>query len=334
MLIKPQYLTFIPCLFFGTILACSSSSWFIAWIGLEINLMSFAPILINKLSSNSLESAIKYFLVQAMASTILIFMVLLISNLGIFSMINLMNSIILMMLSLKAGIAPLHFWFPQVIEMTQWFQTSLIFTWQKIAPFILISFTLSSSIWILVISSTIIGMMGGINQTSIKKLLTYSSIIHSAWMLTIIYLNEMTWLLYFMGYMILVLSITIPFSMLNIHSIKYINSLNLNPITKMLLFFNFLSLAGMPPFLGFFMKMMMVFAMTNLNISTFIMIMLISSSFISLYFYMRMMYSSFFIFQNSNFWKMNSPNFSYTSSMLLTLSFLSITIISLMVLLI
>jgi len=49
-----------------------------AWLAIEINLVSFLPIIIDKKNKLSIEAGLKYFLTQAIASVIIIMGILLI----------------------------------------------------------------------------------------------------------------------------------------------------------------------------------------------------------------------------------------------------------------
>lgn len=94
--------------------------------------------------SNS-EASIKYFLVQALASVILIMGGIFITKFIPISYFNRPNVLISMALGVKLGMAPTHFWFPQVIELINWLQGVVLLTWQKIAPLILL-FSSSNSL--------------------------------------------------------------------------------------------------------------------------------------------------------------------------------------------
>jgi NADH-ubiquinone oxidoreductase chain 2 len=98
-----------------TLVAISANSWFTAWLALEINLISIIPLILNKLRPNFTEAAIKYFLAQALASIFLIFpAIILFANKDRINL-EVSEALLATALALKAGIAPLHFWFPQVI---------------------------------------------------------------------------------------------------------------------------------------------------------------------------------------------------------------------------
>jgi NADH-ubiquinone oxidoreductase chain 2 len=98
----------------GSLIAISASSWLGAWIGLEINLLSFIPLMSDKFNQFSTEAALKYFLTQALASSILLFGVL---YLGISNQLTFsssleetsLNILLSSTLLLKMGAAPFHF---------------------------------------------------------------------------------------------------------------------------------------------------------------------------------------------------------------------------------
>ena len=119
----------------------TSNSWLGAWIGLEINLLSFIP-LIDRDSNNlkSTESSLKYFLTQALASTVLLFsVILLIINSNVHNYLFI-SSIIISTLLLKSGTAPFHFWFTNLMEGLTWINALLLITSQKVATLKLISY--------------------------------------------------------------------------------------------------------------------------------------------------------------------------------------------------
>jgi len=64
---------------------------------------------------------------------------------------------------------------------------------------------------------------------------------------------------------------------------------------KILFFINFLSIAGLPPFLGFTIKFLAITSIFNSNFfPIYVPILLLFSSFLSFYFYLRIVYSLLF----------------------------------------
>ena len=109
-------ITFFIIIIFRTLISISASNWLSIWIGLELNLFSIIPILNFKPSIYSIEATIKYFLIQAFAS-ILLLIFLINKN---FFFINNRNIIIIIPLLIKLRLIPFHLWLPSIIEGLNW----------------------------------------------------------------------------------------------------------------------------------------------------------------------------------------------------------------------
>nr|WGO58003.1 NADH dehydrogenase subunit 2 [Rhabdoblatta densimaculata] len=316
----------------GMLITISSNSWLGAWMGLEINLLSFIPLMSNNNNVYTTEAALKYFLIQALASSSLLFII--ISKSLIESMFTVLNSsltsiMISTPLLMKSGAAPMHWWFPSVMEGLSWSNCFILMTIQKIAPLMLISYSINFNTFmtLIILSSVMVGSIGGYNQTSIRKILTYSSINHMGWMLTAMLMGENMWMLYFFIYSLLTLTIIM---IVYPSQISFINQTFLinedNKLIKFLLFSSLLSLGGLPPFLGFLPKWMIIqFMMINWS-ATIISIMVILSL-ITLYYYLRISYSAFIILNTQLSWNyMISIEMSITkaSLILMTVSMLGL----------
>nr|QAU54269.2 NADH dehydrogenase subunit 2 [Desmopachria sp. ITV9392]QPA36184.1 NADH dehydrogenase subunit 2 [Desmopachria sp. RRMO-2020]QPA36197.1 NADH dehydrogenase subunit 2 [Desmopachria sp. RRMO-2020]QPA36210.1 NADH dehydrogenase subunit 2 [Desmopachria sp. RRMO-2020]QPA36223.1 NADH dehydrogenase subunit 2 [Desmopachria sp. RRMO-2020] len=321
-------LIFLTILFLGTMITMSSQSWMGIWMGLEINLLSFIPLISMKNNSLSTESSIKYFLSQALASSIFLFSIMMIIMKNKFSndLIMFNQSFLLMLNSsilLKLGAAPFHFWFPEIINGLNWMNSMILMTWQKIAPMIILSYSMKMNmfIYLVIIFSAFIGSIGGINQMSLRKILAYSSINHISWMLSAMLINESMFFMYFLIYSILSMSIIMMFNMFKFFTLKQIYSMNNSYFIKFFLFLNLLSLAGLPPFLGFLPKWMIIQLMSTNNF--FMIFFMIMMSLITLFFYLRIMYSSIMIANNEmNFMLFNLSNLN--KLLINLLSFISI----------
>nr|QZI85929.1 NADH dehydrogenase subunit 2 [Aclees taiwanensis] len=296
---KLYKLMFYSTMITSTIISISALSWFTAWIGLEINLLSIMPLMKQLKNTFSSESTIKYFIIQAMASSLLLFSIIIFTNSKEYS-IELTMSISMLMnsaLLLKMGAAPFHFWFPEVISGLNWEMAYILMTWQKIAPMILLSYStyMPSFLAIIIILSSLISGIQGINQTCIRKILAYSSINHVSWMISAL-LNSMTiWLYYFLIYSIINTNIIIILSKYNIFFTSQLSKLfSFNKKLKFLFMLNFLSLGGLPPFLGFFPKWLVINFMVMNNLYS-IAIILIIFTLLLLYMYIRVTFSSFSI---------------------------------------
>uniref|UniRef100_A0A903XVG3 NADH-ubiquinone oxidoreductase chain 2 n=1 Tax=Anopheles gambiae TaxID=7165 RepID=A0A903XVG3_ANOGA len=320
---------FLIMLIFGTLVTISSNSWLGAWMGLEINLLSFIPLMNdNKKNLLTSESSLKYFLTQAFASSILLFAIIMLmflynNNLSLYNSFN--EILILSTLLLKSGAAPFHFWFPEVMEGLSWVNGLILMTWQKIAPLMLISYNFIYNFFMIsIILSMLIGSLGGLNQTSIRKLMAFSSINHLGWMLLAMMNNEMLWMTYFLMYSLLSFSIVLMFNNFKLFYFNQIFNLSMmNPIIKLLIFLNLLSLGGLPPFLGFLPKWLVIQNLTAMN-QLFILTISVCLTLITLYFYLRLSYSIFMLNYQKNSWMLKNNFNNKMSSISLIFNFISI----------
>lgn len=290
----------------GTLISVSSNSWLSAWIGLEINLLSFIPLIINTNNLISTEASLKYFLTQALASSVLLFSVILFIYLSQIEWMieNILTTnysflIINSTLLLKRGAAPFHFWFPGVIEGLNWINNLILITWQKIAPLILISYYILPNFFcIIIVLSVLFGSLGGLNQTSLRKLIAFSSINHLGWLIAAIISKESLWEIYFLIYSLLSFTIVFIFNSFKLFNINQIFSIQItSPINKICLFISLLSLGGLPPFLGFLPKWLVIQSIT-INNFYLVIFLIVCLTLITLYFYIRICYASFMI----NYW--------------------------------
>nr|YP_010730119.1 NADH dehydrogenase subunit 2 [Nevromus intimus]WEG22752.1 NADH dehydrogenase subunit 2 [Nevromus intimus] len=325
MLFNYSKMIFMICLISGTFITISANSWLGAWMGLEINLLCFIPLMSSTKNLISNESALKYFLAQALASSILLFAIISLSledGTFFFNKISLSQIMLNSALLLKLGSAPFHFWFPSVMEGLNWFNSLLLMTWQKIAPIILISYNhFPLFIYGVIIFSLLIGSIGGFNQTNLRTLMAFSSINHIGWILSAMLISESLWITYFLFYVFLSISIVMIFSKFEIYHFIQINShLKSSYMMKFFLFSNLLSMGGLPPFLGFLPKLIVIQNLLKIN-DFFMIFMMVMTALITLFFYIRISYSSFMIFSTNLKW---SKSFYKNSILMLLISSVSI----------
>nr|YP_009116264.1 NADH dehydrogenase subunit 2 [Astacopsis gouldi]AJD22608.1 NADH dehydrogenase subunit 2 [Astacopsis gouldi] len=301
MTFTPLKIMFLISLLSGSILAISSSSWFSAWVGLELNLMSFIPLISSKKNKILSEAALKYFLVQALGSALIIFS----ASLIILPMGSL-PLIISLGLLLKLGAAPFHFWFPQVMEGLNWIQALILMTIQKLAPMFLTSYLVCnhfcySLIFLVALTSAAVGALSGLNQVSLRKILAYSSINHMSWMLFSMLINETLWMIYFTMYSIISLSVVMIFNSIQAFYFTHLTNNSKTPLSKIIPIFSLYSLGGLPPFTGFIPKWFIIQEMMNSSFFLPLFVLLLSSL-ITLYFYIRLTLSSISLLFTQNKW--------------------------------
>jgi NADH-ubiquinone oxidoreductase chain 2 len=288
---------FLSILIFRTFLTLSSSNWLIMWIGLELNLFSIIPIFNIKSNIYSIESTIKYFLIQAFASILLLIFLL---NKSIFFIKN-YNILIIIPLLIKLRLIPFHLWLPSIIEGLNWFACLLIITWQKIAPIIIISYLYLNKTLLMLILIILLNSIFGINQNSIRKILAISSINNSSWIIFIIIINENLWINYFLIYSLINILII---NILNKYNINYINQIkffNLRFFNKLNLIFLILSIIGLPPIIGFLIKWILIKILIY-NKFFIILIILTLLTIFNLFFYIKITYFLLFNFNLFNKW--------------------------------
>jgi len=138
-----------------------------------------------------------------------------------------------------------------------YYSQPLLITVQKAAPLILISYLIEINTFtlIIILISTIVGSIGGLNQTSIQKIWTYSSINHTGWILIALTTSENMWIIYFVIYSILALTVVLAIKLSGVSFINQTMITNKDITTiKFIIYTSLLSLGGLPPFLGFLPK--------------------------------------------------------------------------------
>nr|ALO70631.1 NADH deshydrogenase subunit 2 [Ischnosoma splendidum] len=309
---------FFFTLIFGTVMALSAYSWMGMWMGLEINLLSIIPLMNSSKNLMSTEASLKYFITQALASTIFLFsMIILVDNFSFYN-INLLILMLNSSLLTKMGAAPFHFWFPEVMEGLNWLNCLIMLTWQKLAPMILIIYNFNYPIFftLIILLSMVVSGLLGLNQISLRKILTYSSINHIGWMIGSMFYFDTSWFWYFIVYTFMSIMIIMIFYITNSFFLKQF-FLKMNNKFSMKVFFmmNFLSLGGLPPFIGFLPKWI---TLQNLMIQKFYFLafFMVILTLITLFYYLRLIFSSILLSIN----EMSYQIYSHQQNFILTIS--------------
>nr|ADJ38409.1 NADH dehydrogenase subunit 2 [Cymbilaimus sanctaemariae] len=289
----------ITSLFLGTTITISSNHWIMAWAGLEINTLAILPLISKSHHPRAIEAATKYFLTQATASALLLFSSMTNAwNTGQWDITQLTHPTSCLLLttaiSIKVGLVPFHFWFPEVLQGVPLTIGLLLATALKFPPITLLSLTSSSLnpalLTLMAIMSAALGGWAGLNQTQTRKILAFSSISHLGWMTIILMYNPKLTLITFYLYCLMTIPIfltlsTIKTLKLTTMSTAWTKIPSLTATTLLML----LSLAGLPPLTGFLPKWLVIQELTKQEMtSTATTIALLSL--LGLFFYLRLAY--------------------------------------------
>nr|AAP72071.1 NADH dehydrogenase subunit II [Craugastor longirostris] len=291
---------FFVSLTLGSTITLFSNHWLLAWLGLEINALAIIPLMVKTPHPRSIEAATKYFLVQAIASALLIFActlnLWLTGEWAIFPALENIPSILLSIaLLMKLGIAPFHFWMPDVLQGLTLLTGLILSTWMKLPPAILMyqfNDTLNLSLLLTTgLISTILGGWGGINQTQIRKFLAFSSIAQLGWMTAVLKLSPNLALFNFTIYILLTSTLFLIFIDLNSGSLlKLMSSWTKFPALGSLTALTLLSISGLPPLTGFTPKWLIIKEMLSQEFM-FIALLMLLFSLLSLFYYLRFTYT-------------------------------------------
>nr|YP_011014011.1 NADH dehydrogenase subunit 2 [Unio bruguierianus]WQA10092.1 NADH dehydrogenase subunit 2 [Unio bruguierianus] len=293
---SPNKLLFMFLMVSSTCMVASSSNWLMTWMGLEINMLGYIPLMFMKESSSESEAAVKYLVPQSLGSTIFI------ASAIISSYFNNLQILMMIAMCLKLGVAPFHFWFPPVMASLQLTPAFILLTWQKIAPILAISSMNSLLVKIIMpiaMVSALWGGIGGLNQTDIRSLLTYSSIGHTGWMLASVNSNYMILIAYLTTYILINMSIYAFLAKEHTKSYKQLFS-SKEPGKVFILAITILSLGGLPPFTGFIMKLLVLMLTES---KTIIIFGLIIGALVSLFYYLSLTFSTLLSFNKMHLTK-------------------------------
>nr|ABB96893.1 NADH dehydrogenase subunit 2 [Myiotriccus ornatus]AGQ48891.1 NADH dehydrogenase subunit 2 [Myiotriccus ornatus]AXZ96842.1 NADH dehydrogenase subunit 2 [Myiotriccus ornatus] len=332
-------LIFFTSLLLGTSITISSNHWMMAWTGLEINTLAILPLISKSHHPRAIEASTKYFLVQAAASTLLLFSSM--TNAwytGQWDITQLTHPMSCMLLtaaiSMKLGLVPFHFWFPEVLQGSTLMTSLLLATIMKFPPTILLLLTSPSLsptlLFAMAISSAALGGWMGLNQTQIRKILAFSSISHLGWMTIILIYSPKLTLITFYLYSLTTAAIFLTLSFTNALKLSTLmNAWSKTPTLTATLMLALLSLAGLPPLTGFLPKWLIIQELTKQELTATATIIALLSL-LGLFFYLRLAYCATITLPPNSTnsmkqWQTNKSINTLTS----TLTVLSITLLPL-----
>jgi len=306
----------------GMLLLVSSNNLLIFYLSIELfSLSLYVLAAIFRSGEYSSEAGLKYFLLGALSSGILLFgcsLLYLLSGeidfYGISSFIyfstdqdllEIAGFFIIVGILFKLAVAPFHSWAPDVYEGAATIVTAFFAIVPKIAtlgilisllfgPFFGIFEEFQLILSLCVIFSLLIGSLGGINQSKFKRLFAYSAISHVGFMLLGILPGSLSSL--HSTFIYIILYIIMSFNTFSILLTLFQGSSNFitqvsgisrfHPILAITFAFNLLSLAGIPPLAGFFSKFLVLLSAINHQFYI-ISIIAVLTSVISCFYYLR-----------------------------------------------
>jgi NADH-ubiquinone oxidoreductase chain 2 len=287
MLIHPALVVFYVFLVFRILLVVSVNSWFIVWVGLEINVIRFIPLIVIKGDKYSNEARVKYFLTQALASVLIIRGVTLrVCNW------RLIEHLLAVGVLLKIGRAPFHQWLPSLVEGVSWGCLIVLFILQKVGPLVCLTFLFKAHAhynltYLVIVCCSLVGRVGGLMRASLRKIMAYSSIAHLGWVISRILVSNLIWVRYYLIYSFVLISVLSLFKEQGVFSLSQL--MLRDKSRRVLTGVRILSLRGLPPFSGFVPKFLVRAALLQNNVY-FIFRVLLRSTFLSLFFYTRIVW--------------------------------------------
>jgi NADH-quinone oxidoreductase subunit N len=299
---RADYYTLSLFALLGIMLLISANSMLMIYLGLElISLSIYALVAFDRNSSRGSESAMKYFVLGSMASGMLLYgMSMIYGATGSLNLVDIAraldsvgsNDVLLVFglvfvvvgIAFKFGAVPFHMWIPDVYEGAPAAVTLLISSIPKLAAFAMAYRFLNSGLgdlhihWqgmlaSMAVLSIIVGNLAAIMQSNIKRMLAYSTISHMGFVFLGLIPNSAFGFGASMYYVIVygIMSVA-AFGMIillssrgeeaeNLEDFKGLNQRN--PYYAAIMGLVMFSMAGVPPMVGFFAKLMVLKAVID-----------------------------------------------------------------------
>lgn len=263
-------------------------SWFFIWLIIEINLTGLILLLLKE---GKKEKTIILFLFQSISS--LIILISIFSNkIEINHLSDTHKNIILTALFLKIGLFPFHPWILSLRKSLSWISNFILITWQKFIPILIIIklFPVKTLLIYLPVLLLSIGLVI-LKTSNIKIILICSSLIHMGWIITPNTPSILFSLIYLIIYSLILIMIINP---ANKENFTHIINQPKFPLSNPLIY-SIIRIAGIPPLLGFFIKLIVFFLIISLREYKSILITLIIVSSIRFFAYSQIIYKTLII---------------------------------------
>ncbi|HEY4652066.1 MAG TPA: NADH-quinone oxidoreductase subunit N [Pontibacter sp.] len=311
----------------GTIMMVGYENMIMLFIGVEI--VSIAMYVLagsNKRSLRSNEAALKYFLMGSFFTGVLLFGIVLMYGAtgtfniteinaaqiaaadGITNTIFVLGLLLLVIgISFKISAAPFHFWAPDVYEGTPTLFTTFMATVVKTAgvaafyKLMMAAFEPSFSVWFptmiaITVLTLVVGNIGAVIQTNMKRMLAYSSVSHAGYLLmTLVAFNDLSKNALFFYSVAYAFASIISFGILKLvedsrggSTFESFNGLGkTNPLLAFMMTVSMLSLAGIPLTAGFFGKLFVFSAVVQTGNLMWLIVLAVILAAIGIYYYIK-----------------------------------------------
>ena len=327
-----EFITLILFATLGMMVMVSANHFISLYLGLELlALSSYAMVALNRDSATSTEAAMKYFILGALASGLLLYGLSMIygatgsldvsrvaaiisASRGIDPLIMFGLVFVVSGLAFKLGVVPFHMWVPDVYHGAPTAMTLFIGSAPKLAAFGFIMRILADALggatgdWqgmlvILSVLSMALGNIIAIAQTNLKRMLAYSTISHMGFLLLGIlagtkngYASGMFYVITYVlmtagGFGMIMLLSRAGFEADNIDDFKGLNQRS--PLYALMMLFIVFSMAGIPPFLGFWAKLAVLEGALNAGY-TWLVVFAVLMSVIGAFYYLRIIKVMYF----------------------------------------
>jgi len=247
-------------------------------------MLCIIPVLVCSMTEDSILRGVKYFISQRAASLMFV--------LGLLLSIKIRFAIIFISLSIlfKLGLPPMQSWLTSMLPAIDWISIWLVFTVQKIIPLTILRFLkLSPAVFSLMLAGGLFFILGSLSQVgSLFMLIFLSSSANGMWALRAVSVRG-SWGLFMRAYSLLLLGVILRFKALKITTVGRLANVRLS--RGLLLSLLFLNLGGLPPLLGFLIKLIIIKQLTHL--SFFVLRVLILSSLGVLFVYVSVTHQSY-----------------------------------------
>ncbi len=315
----------------GMMIMVSSNSFLLVYLGLELlSLSLYALVALQRDSKLASESAVKYFVMGGLASGFILYGVsliygatgsIIISEVSQFYSQNPSNLIsqfgmvfIVIGLAFKFGAVPFHMWLPDVYHGSPSSITAYISSVPKIAVFgiavriLMVAFGQSIGDWsglilIVALLSIIVGNVVAVVQSNLKRMLGYSAIAHIGYfLLGLVPATDASFsaaMFYIIVYALMTLAGFGIVIFMSVAEKDYQNVSDLrglgryHPWYGLMFTVVMISMAGIPPFIGFWPKLE-IFRQLVLNGYVFEAVIAIAFSVVGLFYYLKVVKEMFF----------------------------------------